>query len=259
MPTYVAVIALVLAYVSLVCAYLALRTLAKLRRATALLSRGVLTGERKRTLVELSAEQINKSAALDAEIAKLRAEFATLSTELQAQIDAMRLTGREHTDQAVATAQTHLEQSLQSAQERVQTIHAQMLDDLTRIESDIVERAEQVRRATVAEVERGAAETEGALRHTALLRYDAFPGMSGRLSFSLALLDETGTGVAISALAGHDDTRVYAKGVTAGRGENELTPEEAQAVTAAASRTKTSRLARASAALTPDSAARRAG
>jgi hypothetical protein len=256
MPIYFAVIALVLALLAFACAYLALRTLAKLRRTTALLSRGVLTADRKRTLVELSAEQLETTAALSAELAVLREEFASLSTDVRVQIDAMRLAGREHTDQAVATAQGHLEAALVTAQERVQAIHAQMLDDLTRIESDIVERAEQVRRTTVAEVERGIAETEGALRHTALLRYDAFPGMSGRLSFSLALLDETGTGVAISALAGHDDTRVYAKGVTAGRGENELTPEEAQAVTAAASRTKASRLARATGAL--DAATRRA-
>jgi hypothetical protein len=258
MPTYVAVIALVVAYAALVCAYLALRTLAKLRRSTALLSRGVLTPERKRTLVELSADQLEATAALSSDLEALREEFGTLSADVRVRLDAMRLAGREHTDQSVATAKTHLEEELRSAQERVQTIHAQMLDDLTRIESDILDRAEKVRRSAIDEVERGAAATEGALRHTALLRYDAFPGMSGRLSFSLALLDETGTGVAISALAGHDDTRVYAKGVTAGRGENELSPEEAQAVAAAVSGTKASRLARAIASVSPDSGAQRA-
>ncbi len=40
MVTYVAVFALVLAYVALVAAYIALRTLAKVRRDTRLLSRG---------------------------------------------------------------------------------------------------------------------------------------------------------------------------------------------------------------------------
>ncbi|HEY3737314.1 MAG TPA: DUF4446 family protein [Jatrophihabitans sp.] len=211
MPIYVSVIVLVLACAALVAAYLAMRTLAKLRRATALLSRGVLTGEGKRTLIELTQEHAAATTAVAADLERLRAELAGVQD---------------------------------GAEQTMQGIRAQILDDLTRIESDVLERAEQVRRAAVAEVERGAAETEGALRHTALLRYDAFPGMSGRLSFSLALLDETGTGVAISALAGHGDTRVYAKGIAAGRGEHQLTPEEAQAVTTALSGTKASRLAR---------------
>ena len=73
----------------------------------------------------------------------------------------------------------------------------------------------------------------GALRNVALVRYDAFSDMSGRMSFSLALLDSRGDGVALSAIAGHADTRVYAKGVSAGKGEHELSPEEKQAVSAA--------------------------
>ena len=65
------------------------------------------------------------------------------------------------------------------------------------------------------------------------MRYDAFGEMSGRMSFSLALLDEQGDGVTISAIAGRSDTRVYAKGVADGKGEHELSPEEAQAVASA--------------------------
>lgn len=71
------------------------------------------------------------------------------------------------------------------------------------------------------------------LRNVALVRYDAFSEMSGRLSFSLALLDEHGDGVTISAIAGNTDTRVYAKGIAGGKGEHELTPEEGQAVASA--------------------------
>lgn len=73
----------------------------------------------------------------------------------------------------------------------------------------------------------------GALRHVALVRYDAFSEMSGRMSFSLALLDDSGGGVTLSAICGNADTRVYAKGVTAGKGEHELSPEEQQAVSSA--------------------------
>jgi hypothetical protein len=71
------------------------------------------------------------------------------------------------------------------------------------------------------------------LSNIALVRYDAFGEMSGRMSFSLALLDEEGDGVTISAIAGAADTRVYAKSVSDGKGEHDLSPEEQQAVAAA--------------------------
>jgi hypothetical protein len=74
---------------------------------------------------------------------------------------------------------------------------------------------------------------QGALSNVALVRYDAFGEMSGRMSFSLALLDESGDGVTISAIAGSADTRVYAKGVAGGKGEHDLSPEEQQAVSSA--------------------------
>jgi hypothetical protein len=74
---------------------------------------------------------------------------------------------------------------------------------------------------------------QGALSNVALVRYDAFSELSGRLSFSLALLDDNGDGVTISAIAGSGDTRVYAKAVADGKGEHELSPEEQQAVAAA--------------------------
>jgi hypothetical protein len=71
------------------------------------------------------------------------------------------------------------------------------------------------------------------MRNVALVRYDAFDDMAGRMSFSLAMLDDHGDGVTLSAITGRSDTRIYAKGVRAGYGEHELSPEEAQAVLAA--------------------------
>ena len=84
----------------------------------------------------------------------------------------------------------------------------------------------------------------GVLRNVALVRYDAFTEVSGRMSFSLALLDERGDGVTISAIAGQTDTRVYAKGVTSGKGEHELSPEERQAVSSAMTEKRSGLLAR---------------
>lgn len=87
--------------------------------------------------------------------------------------------------------------------------------------------------------------TTGALRNVALVRYDAFDDMSGHLSFSLAVLNENGDGVTLSAIAARTDTRVYAKSVVAGKGQQELTPEEDQAVhTAVGSRRLARRQAR---------------
>lgn len=181
--TYVAVFALVLAYLALVVAYLALRTLAKLRRASAVLGRGLRGEQMRESLVEATNRQAELTAVTREELAALRA-----------QVDADR------------------------------DAHA-------------------------ADADPSRTGPSGALCNVALVRYDAFDQMSGRMSFSLALLDEAGDGITISALAGPADTRVYAKGVTGGKapgasaanGEGGLTqalsPEERQAITAALART----------------------
>jgi hypothetical protein len=69
-----------------------------------------------------------------------------------------------------------------------------------------------------------------ALRDVGIVRYDALNEMSGQLSFSLALLNTLGDGVVISSINGRAETRTYAKPVVGGKGEQELSPEEAQAV-----------------------------
>jgi Protein of unknown function (DUF4446) len=69
-----------------------------------------------------------------------------------------------------------------------------------------------------------------ALRDVGIVRYDALNEMSGQLSFSLALLNTLGDGVVISSINGRAETRTYAKPVMAGKGGQELSPEEAQAV-----------------------------
>jgi hypothetical protein len=69
-----------------------------------------------------------------------------------------------------------------------------------------------------------------ALRHVAVVRYDAFGDMGGHLSFSAALLDESGNGVVLTSINGRSDTRTYAKGVREGASEQPLSPEEEQAI-----------------------------
>lgn len=87
-----------------------------------------------------------------------------------------------------------------------------------------------------AEAARLRAEVGAALSRVAVVRYDAFGDMGGRLSFSAALLDAQGDGVVLTSIHGRSESRTYAKGVvggdTAGEGAT-LTPEERQAVAAA--------------------------
>jgi hypothetical protein len=69
-----------------------------------------------------------------------------------------------------------------------------------------------------------------ALRHVAVVRYDAFRDMGGRMSFSAAMLDDAGDGLVITAIHGRSETRSYAKGVKAGDSDQQLSPEERQAI-----------------------------
>ena len=70
-----------------------------------------------------------------------------------------------------------------------------------------------------------------ALRHVAVVRYDAFGDMGGRLSFSVALLDDAGDGLVLTSINGRTETRTYSKGVKGGTSEASLSPEEQQAIT----------------------------
>lgn len=84
--------------------------------------------------------------------------------------------------------------------------------------------------AAKAELSVARAELHDAIRHVAVVRYDAFADMGGRLSFSAALLDDSGDGLVITAINGRSETRTYAKGVKAGVSEHALSPEEQQAI-----------------------------
>lgn len=72
-----------------------------------------------------------------------------------------------------------------------------------------------------------------ALRHVAVVRYDAFGDMGGRLSFSAAVVDDRGDGLVLSSIHARGESRTYAKGVVGGTSDATLTPEEQQALAAA--------------------------
>ena len=74
------------------------------------------------------------------------------------------------------------------------------------------------------------ADLADALRHVAVVRYDAFGDMGGRMSFSAALLDDAGDGLVLTSINGRSETRTYAKGVKGGASDHTMSPEEQQAI-----------------------------
>lgn len=73
------------------------------------------------------------------------------------------------------------------------------------------------------------------LQHIAVVRYDAFGDMGGRMSFSAAIVDDSGDGMVISSIHARGESRTYAKGVVGGHSAITLSPEERHALDAARS------------------------
>lgn len=80
------------------------------------------------------------------------------------------------------------------------------------------------------EVEALRLEVNDALRHLAVVRYDAFGDMGGHLSWSVAFLDDNGNGLVLTSIHGRSDSRTYAKNIAGWRCEQQLSPEESEAV-----------------------------
>ena len=74
------------------------------------------------------------------------------------------------------------------------------------------------------------AEAVDALRHLSVVRYDAFGDVGGHLSWSLALLDDAGHGVVLTSIHGRSEARTYAKSITGWPCEQQLSPEEDEAI-----------------------------
>jgi hypothetical protein len=112
-----------------------------------------------------------------------------------------------------------------------------LADHAVEVQSAFVELREYVEEvsmrldARLAAVE---AALQGRIAHRALVRYDAYNEQSGQQSFSIAILDDTRSGIVLSCIHHRDQARVYAQQVRQGEGERDLSPEEAEAVRLAA-------------------------
>ena len=73
-------------------------------------------------------------------------------------------------------------------------------------------------------------EATDALRHLAVVRYDAFGDMGGHLSWSMALLDDGGNGVVLTSIHGRSEARTYAKNIATWSCDQAMSPEEEEAV-----------------------------
>lgn len=80
------------------------------------------------------------------------------------------------------------------------------------------------------EVEALRLEVNDALRHLAVVRYDAFGDMGGHLSWSVAFLDDNGNGLVLTSIHGRSDSRTYAKNIAGWQCDQQLSPEETEAV-----------------------------
>jgi Protein of unknown function (DUF4446) len=97
-------------------------------------------------------------------------------------------------------------------------------------QAERIGRLERAARALHATDKRQEGLIEGSVRRVAVVRYDAFEDVGGRLSFSCALLDDHGNGAVLTSINGRQETRVYAKPVTEGRSGYNLSAEEAEAI-----------------------------
>jgi hypothetical protein len=80
------------------------------------------------------------------------------------------------------------------------------------------------------EIEVTRAEVRQTLQHLAMVRYDAFGDTGGKLSWSMALLDDNGDGVVLTSINSRADARTYAKEVRGFASEAKLSPEEDEAI-----------------------------
>ncbi|MEV6266049.1 DUF4446 family protein [Kribbella sp. NPDC051936] len=74
------------------------------------------------------------------------------------------------------------------------------------------------------------AELKGSLQHLAVVRYDAFGETGGKLSWSMAILDDNGDGVVLTSINSRADARTYAKEIKSFTSESKLSPEEEEAL-----------------------------
>jgi len=74
------------------------------------------------------------------------------------------------------------------------------------------------------------AESKACVKKVGAIRYNAFGGNNGNLSFAAAVLDEEDTGFVINGVYSRQQTTTYLKPITKGQSAFELSDEEQEAI-----------------------------
>ena len=70
----------------------------------------------------------------------------------------------------------------------------------------------------------------GAYRKIGVVKYNAFPGMAGKVSSAIALLNNENNGIIINSLHGQEGCYTYVKEIMNGKSINPLTKEDEEAL-----------------------------
>lgn len=65
---------------------------------------------------------------------------------------------------------------------------------------------------------------------TAIMRYNAFQETGSDLSFSVAIVDESGNGLVLTGIHSRNETQIYAKPLEQGQSKYPLSPEEVEVI-----------------------------
>jgi hypothetical protein len=127
----------------------------------------------------------------------------------------------------VMVGQRHLRQAqlavLGGHGERDLVLHAQDLEEQVRNLREAVRGLDGLLASHKLELDR-------AFTHRAIVRYDAFRDIGGEQSASIALLDNTASGLVISMIHSRDYARIYVKQLRRSVPDRTLSPEEAEVV-----------------------------
>ena len=103
---------------------------------------------------------------------------------------------------------------------------AESLEELILEEKDRIEKLEEADAANKEAMRSMNRNIRASFQKMGIVHYDAFEGMGGKISFALALLDYTNTGLIINCMHGANGSFLYIKDVEAGTTGVQLGAEE---------------------------------
>lgn len=106
--------------------------------------------------------------------------------------------------------------------ENLDTLLKENLQRMDRLGSELTDCKKRLDRLEI--------KSRGVTDQSALIRFNAFENMGSDLSFSLALVNQEGSGFVLSSMNSREESRVYAKPVQQKESSYPLTKEEREAI-----------------------------